>query len=97
MSVVAVVTAIAAIASTVRSVNASGNAASLRQAAINQQELATEDAAMEMWMVEQKIEAFKEFEIYQDEVERTNKIIMLSSIAVGIISSMIFVVQIRRK
>ena len=97
MSVVAAISIIASVASTVRSINASGNAAALRQAAINQQELATEDAAMEMWMVEQKIEAFKEFEMYQDEVEQTNKIIMLSSIGVMIISSMIFVVQIRRK
>jgi len=97
MSVVAIVSTIASLASAARGFTAQQNALSARSAAYKMHQSIYADANEEIAMAEAKIELLKEYEVYQDDKARKDKIVMISSAALGLISAMIFVVQIRRK
>tara|TARA_R110002033_G_scaffold110180_1_gene156021 strand:- start:11776 stop:12069 length:294 start_codon:yes stop_codon:yes gene_type:complete len=96
MSVIAVVTTITALASTVRSVNQKQNALLSMDAAIKSRNSMNADAEEELWIAEQKMEAYTEYAKTQEELAQKEKIITIASTSLAFISAIIFVVQIRR-
>ena len=96
MSVLAVVTTITALASTVRSVNQKQNALLSMDAAIKSRNSMNADAEEELWIAEQKMEAYTEYAKTQEELAQKEKIITIASTSLAFISAIIFVVQIRR-
>tara|TARA_R110000824_G_scaffold16095_1_gene67107 strand:+ start:5089 stop:5382 length:294 start_codon:yes stop_codon:yes gene_type:complete len=96
MSVIAVVTTITALASTVRSVNQKQNALLSMDAAIKSKNSMNADAEEELWIAEQKMEAYTEYAKTQEELAQKEKIITIASTSLAFISAIIFVVQIRR-
>tara|TARA_R110000744_G_scaffold165331_2_gene282477 strand:- start:7679 stop:7972 length:294 start_codon:yes stop_codon:yes gene_type:complete len=96
MSVLAVVTTITALASAVRSVNQKQNALLSMDAAIKSRNSMNADAEEELWIAEQKMEAYTEYAKTQEELAQKEKIITIASTSLAFISAIIFVVQIRR-
>ena len=96
MSVIAVVTTITALASTVRSVNQKQNALLSMDAAIKSRNSMNADSEEELWIAEQKMEAYTEYAKTQEELAQKEKIITIASTSLAFISAIIFVVQIRR-
>ena len=96
MSVLAVVTTITALASAVRSVNQKQNALLSMDAAIKSKNSMNADAEEELWIAEQKMEAYTEYAKTQEELAQKEKIITIASTSLAFISAIIFVVQIRR-
>tara|TARA_R110000803_G_scaffold81957_1_gene147890 strand:- start:429 stop:722 length:294 start_codon:yes stop_codon:yes gene_type:complete len=96
MSVIAVVTTITALASTVRSVNQKQNALLSMDAAIKSRNSMNANAEEELWIAEQKMAAYTEYATTQEEFAQKEKIITIVSTSIAFISAIIFVVQIRR-
>lgn len=96
MNIFAIITAIASTGTAINSYSQGNTARNLMYSAKDLEAQAAEDAGAALWEANMRIEAYKEFQEYQDEVASKQQIVMISSIAVGVISALVFVVQIRR-
>ena len=65
-------------------------------AAIKSRNSMNADAEEELWIAEQKMEAYTEYAKTQEELAQKEKIITIASTSLAFISAIIFVVQIRR-